>query len=104
MKKFNGVVVGVTLYFFNSVVSFASTNADMVWEEPASVIQKSVNGPVALAVALISIAVAGLTWAFSDGGSMMGKSIKIVAALAIVGGASILVSNVFNITGGVTFG
>jgi type IV secretion system protein VirB2 len=48
--------------------------------------------------------VAGLTWAFSDGGSMMGKSIKIVAALAIVGGASILVSNVFNITGGVTFG
>lgn len=100
MKKFNGVVVGVTLYFLNSVVSLASTNADMVWEEPASVIQKSVNGPVAL----ISIAVAGLTWAFSDGGSMMGKSIKIVAALAIVGGASILVSNVFNITGGVTFG
>ncbi|MGL5901873.1 MAG: TrbC/VirB2 family protein [Cetobacterium sp.] len=104
MKKFKGLGTGTALYLINSLISFASTNSDMVWEEPASVIQKSVNGPVALAVALISIAVAGLTWAFSDGGSMMGKSIKIVAALAIVGGASILVSNVFNITGGVTFG
>ena len=104
MKRFNGMGIGAILYFFNSLVSLASTNADMVWEEPASMIQKSVNGPIALAVALVSIAVAGLTWAFSDGGSMMGKSIKIVAALAIVGGASILVSNVFNITGGATFG
>ncbi|MGL4976703.1 MAG: TrbC/VirB2 family protein [Cetobacterium sp.] len=100
----NKILWVIYLFVLKCFTIFASSNTDMVWEEPANAIQKSINGPVALAVALISIAVAGLTWAFSDGGSMMGKAIKIVAALAIVGGASILVSNVFNITGGVTFG
>lgn len=86
-----------------NVASFATTNSDMSWEEPTTGIKDSITGPVAQAVGLIAITVAALTWAYSDGGNMMGKAIKMVIALAIVGGSGVLISNVFDIGGGVSF-
>lgn len=99
LKKFK---IGV-LSLFWSVVTFASTNSKMVWESPADEISKSVSGPMAKAIALGIIVVSAFTWIISSDSSIMGKVIRIVIALAVVGGASVLLG-LFNITGGVMIG
>jgi type IV secretion system protein VirB2 len=104
MNKFSSKLKITFLALVINIVTFASTNSNMVWETPTNTIQKSITGPVAKAVALISIAIAGMAWAFTDGGNMMGKAIRIVAALAIVGGAATLVSSVFGVSGGAIIG
>ncbi len=103
MKKLGAKFKVMLLIGIINITSFATTNSDMVWEKPTESIQESITGPVAKGIALISIAIAGMAWAFSDGGNMMGKAIRIVAALAIVGGAATLVASVFDIGGGVGF-
>ncbi len=87
----------VLSFIFLRAVSFATGAGGMVWEKPATTIQKSISGPMAGVVAIVVIVVAALTWAMSDGGNMMGRAIKIVCAFAIVGGAVLFVSSVFGI-------
>lgn len=69
----------------NSV--FATGKDGLVWEEPTSMIQQSISGPMAKAISLVVIVVSAFGWAFTDGGSFLGKGIKIVCALAIIAGA-----------------
>ncbi|WP_314292905.1 TrbC/VirB2 family protein [Fusobacterium periodonticum] len=81
--------------------ALATGGGGMVWEKPATSISKSISGPMAGVVALVVIIVAALTWAMTDGGNMMGKSIKIVVAFAIVGSAAVFINSLFGIaTGG----
>ena len=67
----------------------------LVWEKPTETIQQSISGPMAKAISIVVIVVSAFGWAFTDGGSFLGKGIKIVCALAIVAGASTVLSGLF---------
>lgn len=95
MKKF-WMMLSAMLVIFNN--AFATGNGGMVWEKPATTISKSISGPVAGIVALVIIVVAALTWGFTDGGSLMGKAIKLVVVFAIVGSAAVFLNVVFGIS------
>lgn len=86
-----------------SVATFASSNSKMVWESPADEISKSVAGPMAKIIALVVIVASAFGWVLTSNSDIMGKIIRIVIALAIVGGAATLLG-LFNITGGVLIG
>ncbi|STO26895.1 conjugal transfer protein TrbC [Fusobacterium necrogenes] len=99
LKKFK---IGM-LSLFWSVATFASTNSKMVWESPADEISKSISGPMAKVIALVVIVASAFGWVLTQDSGIMGKIIRIVVALAVVGGASVLLG-LFNITGGVMIG
>ena len=86
-----------------SAVTFATTNSKMVWESPADEISKSVSGPMAKIIALVVIVASALGWVLTQDSGIMGKIIRIVVALAVVGGATRLLG-LFNISGGVMIG
>ena len=92
------LLIGMLALSVISSNSFASGSGGMVWEKPASTISKSISGPMAGIIALIVVIVAAFAWAMTDGGNMMGKCIRIVAALAIVGGAATFISSVFGLS------
>lgn len=94
------IKIGIISLFW-SAVTFASTNSKMVWESPSDEISKSVSGPMAKVIALVVIVASAFGWVITQDSGIMGKIIRIVIALAIVGGASVLLG-LFNITGGVT--
>ncbi|WP_177160641.1 TrbC/VirB2 family protein [uncultured Fusobacterium sp.] len=75
--------------------SALASNTGLVWEKPTGIIQESISGPMAKAISIVVIVVSALGWAFTDGGSFLGKGIKIVCALAIVAGASTVLTNLF---------
>lgn len=100
MKKIKKIEVILCTLFVVAANAWASGNGGMVWEKPATSISKSISGSVAGIVALIAIVVAALTWTFTDGGSLMGKAIKMVIGFAIVGGAAVFLSSVFGISTG----
>lgn len=96
MKNFfknNKLIIGAT-HLALSFATFASAQG-LVWEGPLQKIKNSIQGPVAMGIGIIAVVVAGLTWAITEGGSMMGKAIKIVAGLAIAFGAATLIANLF---------
>lgn len=99
MKKFK--VAALSLFW--SVATFAANNSKMVWETPAEDISKSVSGPMAKVIALVVIVASAFGWVITENSGIMGKIIRIVIALAVVGGASVLLG-LFNITGGVVIG
>lgn len=70
----------------------------MSWETPAEQIQSSISGPMAKVLAVVVIVVAAFSWVVTPDSGIMGKAIRIVIALAIVGGATVLLG-LFNITG-----
>ena len=98
MKKTKKLLIGMLALSIISSNAFATGSGGMVWEKPSSSIAKSISGPVAGVVALIVVIVAAFAWAMTDGGNMMGKCIRIVAALAVVGGAATFLSVVFGIS------
>ena len=81
-------------------------NKNLVWEEPTQMIQESISGPMAKFISIVVIVVSALGWAFTDGGSFLGKGIKIVCALAITAGAGTLLNSLFSgaFTSGLIFG
>ena len=98
MKKTKKLLIGMMALSVISSNAFATGSGGMVWEKPSSSIAKSISGPVAGVVALIVVIVAAFAWATTDGGNMMGKCIRIIAALAVVGGAATFLSAVFGIS------
>ena len=85
--------------------AFATTSSgtSMPWETPLQTVQESITGPVAKAIGIIAIAVTGMGFAFSEGGSALRKGVGIVFGLAIVFTATTFVSSFFNITSGAVF-
>lgn len=94
IKKTGKHLTSIGIFLISSLNSFASSTG-MVWEGPLDKIKASIQGPVAMGISIIAVIVAGLAWTFTDGGNMMGKSIKIVAGLAIALGAATFIANVF---------
>lgn len=86
-----------------SSMAFASKNSKMVWENPGEQIQSSISGPMAKVIAIVVIVVCAFGWVITQDSGIMGKIIRIVIALAVVGGATVLLG-LFNITGGVLIG
>lgn len=84
-------IVFVGLFTLISVFSFGA----MPWETPMQTIQESITGPVTKTIAIISIAVCGLSMAFGEGGGIFGKATKIVLGISIALGAVSLVGNLF---------
>lgn len=103
LKKLKITVLSLMVSAMWSVNAFATKNSKMVWENPSEEISTSVTGQMAKNVALVIIVVSALGWAITADSSIMGKIIRIIITLAIVGGAGILLG-VFNITGGVMIG
>ena len=111
MKKIlkNLVVMGeklifIGMIFFISLQSFA-TNSSLVWEKPTNIIHESISGPMAKAISIVVIVVSAFGWAFTEGGSFLGKGIKVVCALAIVAGAGVLLNGLYgNYASSILFG
>src|SRR3546814_10568256 len=55
----------------------------MPWEDPLQQIADSITGPVAKIAGIIAVALAGLGFAFAEGGGFMKKILGIVFGLAI---------------------
>ncbi|MCI7224321.1 MAG: TrbC/VirB2 family protein [Fusobacterium gastrosuis] len=102
LKRFSKKILCGIYFIFLSVSSFATTNANMIWEKNTKDISASVSGPVAMGIGTITIVVAALGWAITDGGTLTGKAIKLVLALTIAGGATALTYGLFGLTGGAT--
>lgn len=75
----------------------------MPWEGPLTTVMQSLSGPVAKAIGIIAIVLAGLGFAFAEGGSAMRKGVGIVFGLAIAFTATTFVSTFFNLTAGAAF-
>ena len=97
MRKIKKMVLRIIALSTLNINSFATGAGGMVWEKPTTSIAKSISGPVAGVIALVSIVVACLAWSFTDGGNMMGKAIRIVVSLAVIGSAALFLSTVFGI-------
>ncbi|MEG9320134.1 TrbC/VirB2 family protein [Fusobacterium varium] len=99
---FNKIKIAIFSLIWSSF-AFASKNSKMVWENPSEEISSSVSGPMAKVIALVIIICSAFGWVLTPDSGIIGKVIRIVIALAIVGGASVLLG-LFNITGGVLIG
>ncbi len=99
---FNKIKITILSLMWSSF-AFASKNSKMVWENPSEEISSSVSGPMAKVIALVIIICSAFGWVLTPDSGIIGKVIRIVIALAIVGGASVLLG-LFNITGGVLIG
>ena len=75
----------------------------MPWETPLATIESSITGPVAKSLGIIAIAVTGLGFAFSEGGSMLRKGLGICMGLAIAFTASTFLTSFFSLTSGAVF-
>jgi type IV secretory pathway VirB2 component (pilin) len=83
-----------------SSTAFASGGDSMPWEGPLTKIVNSLTGPVAKAVGVVAIIVAGLGMAMGEGGSGVKSLLRIVFALAIVFTASTFIVSFFGASSG----
>lgn len=75
----------------------------MPWEGPLQKIADSITGPVAKVAGIIAVALAGLGFAFAEGGGFMRKILGIVFGLAIAFSASTFFVSFFGFSGGAGF-
>lgn len=75
----------------------------MPWEDPLQKIADSITGPVAKVAGIIAVALAGLGFAFAEGGGFMRKILGIVFGLAIAFSASTFFVSFFGFSGGAGF-
>ena len=77
--------------------------AGMPWETPLQSILDSLTGPVAKIAGVAAVCLAGLTMAFSEGGSGMRKIITIAFGLTIAFSATTFFLPLFGYAGGAAF-
>ena len=75
----------------------------MPWEDPLQKIADSITGPVAKLAGIIAVALAGLAFAFSEGGGIQKKALGIVFGLCIAFAASTFFLPFFGFSGGAGF-
>lgn len=104
-KKSRSGLAGWSSIILISVLGAGPAHAagsGMPWEEPLQVILDSITGPVAQIIAVLAIAITGLTLAFGDAGGGFRKLIQIVFGISIAFAATTLVLDFFGFTGGAT--
>jgi type IV secretion system protein VirB2 len=101
MKKTNlATVAGLALAAFAFAAPAYASGSGMPWEGPLQQILDSITGPVARAVGVIAIVMAGFTIAFSDGGSGVRKLAWAGLGLACVFAAATWGLELFGFAGG----
>jgi type IV secretion system protein TrbC len=96
-KKLNVGAVGACVLFIGLVLLCDSAFAAMPWEGPLEKIKTSLTGPVAKAIGVIAMAIAGAMLAFGGELSEFAKRIcTIVLALAVL----LLAQNFINMFSG----
>ncbi|MBI1684201.1 TrbC/VirB2 family protein [Caulobacter hibisci] len=83
--------------------ALASGSGSMPWDNMLTTVADSITGPVAKAAGVIAIAVTGLGFAFSEGGSWMRKGIGVLFGLAVAFSASTFFLGFLGFTGGAGF-
>ena len=76
------------LWMLTSPAAFATTGGtSMPWDEPLIRIQENLTGPVASAIIIIAVALAGVMWALSDifGAGVALGAVSFVTALGFSG-------------------
>ena len=79
--------------------AWADSLGDMPWEGPLQKILDAISGPVAKALGVIAIVLAGLGIAFGEAGSGVRKLCQVVFGLSIAFTASSLVVSLFGFNG-----
>lgn len=101
MKKTNlANIAGTTLAALAFAAPAYASGSGMPWEGPLQQILDSITGPVARAVGVIAIVMAGFTIAFSDGGSGVRKLAWAGLGLACVFAAATWGLELFGFAGG----
>lgn len=80
LNKYKAHFIG--LFLLAAANLGASAGGSMPWDNPLSIVATSLTGPAAVAVALIGIAVAGMTLIFSHELGHFGKTICYVVLAA----------------------
>jgi type IV secretion system protein VirB2 len=99
-------IAALSALIFYSVLSIPAhaAGSDMPWEGPLQDILDSIQGPVVRIVAVIAIAVTGLTLAFGDSSGGFRKLIQVVFGLSIAFAATSFFLTFFGFAGGATIG
>lgn len=101
MRKINlASVAGLALAMLVFAAPAYASGSGMPWEGPLQQILDSITGPVARAVGVIAIVMAGFTIAFSDGGSGVRKLAWAGLGLACVFAAATWGLELFGFAGG----
>lgn len=95
----------LALIFYSVLAGPAqAAGSDMPWEGPLQSILDSIQGPVVRIVAVIVIAITGLTLAFGDSSGGFRKLIQVVFGLSIAFAATSFFLTFFGFAGGATIG
>lgn len=77
-----------TLWILAAPAAFATTGGTtMPWDEPLIRIQENLTGPVASAVIIIAVALAGVMWALADHGTGMRRVSQVIFGAGVALGA-----------------
>lgn len=103
-KLLKKLLVSVAMFGILSSAALATqSGGDMPWMSPLQKITDSISGPVAQALGVIVIVIAGLGIAFGEGGSGVRKLFQVVMGLAIAFTAASIVAKLFGASSGVAF-
>jgi len=102
LTKFGVPTLAVTVIFLPDPALAANAVA-LPWEAPLSTIQASLSGVVVQSMAIIAIVLAGLTYAFSEGGGVMRRSSGMVVGLSSATLAGGLAADLFGAVQGFAF-
>jgi len=99
-------IVALSALIFYSVLAGPAhaAGSNMPWEGPLQSILDSIQGPVVRIVAVIVIAVTGLTLAFGDSSGGFRKLVQVVFGLSIAFAATSFFLAFFGFAGGATIG
>lgn len=86
-----------------TVTAASAAETGLPWEGPLEKILASLTGPIAKAVGVFSIVIAGFGVAFGESGGSMRRIFQIVLGLSIAFTASTLIAQLFGFAGGSVF-
>ena len=100
-QKCLAALSGALIYGFANVPAYAA-GSGMPWEGPLESILDSIQGPVVRIVAVLIIAITGLTLAFGDTSGGFRRLIQVVFGLSIAFAATSFFLTFFGYAGGAT--
>src|SRR5258707_10237288 len=97
--KFGVKALALLVAATNATRAWAASQG-LPWESPISQITNPLTGPVAKGIGVTAIVAAGLTFAFSEGGSNLKKIMGIVFGLSVAFGGATFAASFFGYGGG----
>lgn len=97
LNKYKAYLVG--LFLLAAANLSASTGGSMPWDNPLSIVARSITGPAAISIALIGIGIAGATLIFSHELGHFGKTIcYLVLAVGVLVTSGTLLSGMYGVS------